>query len=149
MRKAVLWVLILGLVFAVPAISAQAKVVLAGSTAVGNVLTVLSRTYMDKNPGSEIEINFDLLKKAQDHVLAGEADAVMVTRMFYKKLDTGTLKFTPIAKRIVMRGGKMTSSIDYGIAAVRISPELQKFLNFINSDEGKEIIKSIPNVDPL
>ncbi len=61
------------------AISAQAAVVLAGSSRVGDVLTALARVYMDKNPGAEVKINFNILYKAQDHVLAGEADAVMVT----------------------------------------------------------------------
>ncbi len=48
-----------------------------------------------------------------------------------------------------MRNGKIVGYSTYGIAAVRISPELQKFLNFINSAEGKDIIKGIPNIDPL
>ena len=149
MRKAALWVLMLGLVFAVQTVSAQAEVVLVGSSRVGDVLTSLARTYIDKNPDAEVKILFNLLKKAQDRVLAGEADAVMVTRTFYKKLDTESLKFTPIAKRVVTRGDKIIGYIDYGIATVRISPELQRFLSFIRSKEGEEVIKNIPNVDPL
>lgn len=149
MKKVALLAVMLALVFAVQAISAQAAVVLAGSSRVGDVLTVLARDYMDKNPGAEVKINFNILYKAQDHVLAGEADAVMVTDKYYKNLKTDTLRFTPIVKRTIMRNGKIVGYSTYGIAAVRISPELQKFLNFINSAEGKEIIKGIPNVDPL
>jgi hypothetical protein len=149
MKKVALWAVMLALVFVVSAISLQAEVVLTGSTRVGDVITVLNRVYMDKNPGAVVKINFDLLHKAQDHVLAGEADAVMVTDQYYKELKTDMLKFTPIAKRVVLRDGKVVRYNTYGIAAVRISPELQKFLNFISSAEGKEIIKSIPNVDPL
>lgn len=139
----------LSLVFAVQAVSAQAEVVLVGSSRVGDVLTVLARTYMHNNPSAEVSIEFNLLERAEARVLAREADAVMVTDRFYKKLDTKTLNFTPIAKRTVTRNGKIIGYIDYGIASVRISSELQRFLNFINSEEGKEIIKSIPNVDPL
>lgn len=149
MKKVALWAVMLGLVFALQTVSAQAGVVLVGSSRVGDVLTHLARTYMHKNPDAEVQILFNLLEKAQDRVLAGEADAVMVTERYYKKLDTSTLKFTPIAKRTVTRGDKIVGYIDYGIATVRISPELQKFLNFIRSEEGKEIIKSIPKVDPL
>ena len=149
MKKVALWALMLGLILVVQAVSVQAEVVLTGSSRVGDVLTVLARAYMDKNPDSEVQINFDLLKKAQDHVMAREADAVMVTDKFYKKLDTQSLSFMPIARRTVKRGNKITGYINYGIAYVRISPELQKFLNFVRSEEGKQIIKSIPNVDPL
>jgi ABC-type molybdate transport system substrate-binding protein len=139
----------LALVFVVSAVSVQAEVVLSGSTPVGDVMTALSRVYMDKNPGAVIKVNFDLVYKAQDHVLAGDADAVLVTDKYYKKLKTDMLKFTPVVKRTVMRNGKIVGSHTYGVAAVKISPELQQFLNFIKSDAGKEVIKSIPNVDPL
>lgn len=149
MKKVALCVLMLALVLVVQTISAQAGVVLVGSSRVGDVLTVLARDYMDKNPSAEVKILFNLLYKAQDRVLAGEADAVMVTEKYYKDLKTETLKFTPITKRVIMRNGKIIGYSTYGIAAVKISPELQKFLNFINSPEGKEIIKGIPNVDPL
>ena len=149
MKRVALLAVMLALIFAVQAVSAQAAVVLRGSSRVGDVLTVLARSYIDKNPGAEVKVLFNILYKAQDHVLAGEADAVMVTEQYYKKLKTDTLKFTPIAKRTIMRNDKITGYSTYGIAAVKISPELQKFLNFINSSEGKEIIKGIPNVDPL
>ncbi len=149
MKKVSLWAVMLALVFVVSAASVQAEVVLAGSSRVGDVLTALSRVYMDKNPGAVVKIDFDLVYKAQDHVLAGEADAVMVADTYYKKLKTDMLKFTPIAKRVVTRNGKIVRYHTYGIAATRISPELQKFLNFINSADGKEVIKSIPDVDPL
>ncbi len=139
----------LALVFAVVTVSAQAEVVLRGSSRVGDVLTALARDYMDKNPGAEVKVLFNILYKAQDHVLAGEADAVAVTDKYYKNLKTDTLKFTPIARRVVVRNDKIVGYHTYGIAAVRISPELQRFLNFIGSADGREILKSIPNVDPL
>ncbi len=149
MKKVALWAVMLALVFAVQTVSARAEVVLRGSMRVGDVLTVLARSYMDKNPGTSIKVDFNFLYKAQDRVLAGEADAVMVTDKYYKDLKTETLKFTPIVKRTITRNGKIVGYSTYGIAAVKISPELQKFLNFINSAEGKEIIKGIPNVSPL
>lgn len=149
MKKVSLWVLMLALVFVVSAVSAQAGVLLKGSIPVGNVFTTLSRVYMDKNPEAVVKVEFDLLLKAQDKVLAGEADAVMVTDQYYKELKTDMLKFTPIAKRVVTRDGKIVRYNTYGIAAVKISPELQKFLNFISSADGKAVLKSIPNVDPL
>jgi ABC-type molybdate transport system substrate-binding protein len=149
MKKVSLWALMLALVFVVGAVSAQAEVVLRGSIPVGDVLTALSRVYMDKNPGAVVKIDFNILYKAQDHVLAGEADGVMVTDQYYKNLKTDILKFTPIAKRVVVRDGKIVRYNTYGIATVKISPELQKFLNFINSADGKEVLKGIPNVDPL
>ncbi|MDD5454556.1 MAG: hypothetical protein PHW62_03560 [Candidatus Ratteibacteria bacterium] len=149
MKKVSLWAVMLALVFIVGAVSAQAEIVLKGSIPVGDVLTALSRVYMDKNPGAVVKIEFNMLYKAQDHVLAGEADAVMVTDQYYKKLKTDVLKFTPVAKRVVMRDGKIVRYNTYGIAAARMSPELQKFINFIGSADGKEVLKSIPNVDPL
>lgn len=149
MKKVALWAVMLALVFVVSAVSVQAEVVLTGSSRVGDVLVAVNRVYMDKNPGAVVTINFDLLYKAQDHVLAGEANAVMVTDKYYKKLKTDTLKFTPVAKRVVKRDGKIVGYHTYGIAAVRISSELQKFLSFVNSAAGKEILKSIPNVNPL
>lgn len=149
MKKVALWAVVFALVLAVSAISARAEVVLRGSSRVGDVLTVVARAYMDKNPSAEVKILFNLLEKARDRVLAGEADAVMVTEKYYKKLDAGILKFTPIAKRTITRNDKIVGYNLYGIAAVRISPELSRFLKFLNSAEGKEIIKEIPNVDPL
>lgn len=149
MKKVALFVLMLALVLVVQTISAQAGVVLVGSSRVGDVLTTVARVYMDKNPGSEVKILFNLLDKAQDRVLAGEADAVMVTEKYYKDLNTETLKFTPLVKRSITKNGKIVGYTNYGIAAVKISPELQKFLSFINSEEGRDIIKEIPNVYPL
>ncbi len=149
MKKVTLWAVMLALVFVVGAVSAQAEVVLRGSIPVGDVLTALSRVYMDKNPGAVVKIDFNVIYKAQDHVLAGEADGVMVTDKYYKKLKTDVLKFIPIAKRVVERKGKIVGYHTYGIAVVKVSPELQKFLNFISSADGKEVLKGIPNVDPL
>jgi len=149
MKKVSLWAVMLALVFVVGAVSAQAEVVLKGSIPVGDVLTALSRVYMDKNPGAVVKVEFNALYKAQDHVLAGEADAVMVTDKYYKKLKTDMLRFTPIARRVVVRNKKIVGYHTYGIAAARISPELRQFLNFIGSYDGREVLKSIPNVDPL
>lgn len=149
MKKVALWAVMLALVLTVSAISARAEVVLRGSSRVGDVLTAIARVYMDKNPSADVKVLFNMLYKAQDHVLAGEADAVLVTDKYYKKLKTDKLSFTPIARRTIMRNGKIVGYSTYGVAAVRISPELQRFLYFVNSAEGREVIKSIPNVDPL
>ena len=149
MKKVALWAVMLALVLAVSTISARAEVVLRGSSRVGDVLQAVARVYLDKNPGAEVKILFNMLYKAQDHVLAGEADGVMVTDKYYKKLKTDTLKFTPIVRRTIMRNGKIVGYSTYGVAAVRISPELRKFLSFIDSPEGLEVIREIPNVDPL
>ena len=138
------------LIFTMPSVAeTESKIVLTGSHSVGTVMRTLSKAYMDKHSEVEVKIIDNTLHAAQEHVLKGEADAVMVTDVSYKKLNATALKFTPIAKRIIKRKGKIVGNNLYGIAAVKVSPELQNFLDFINSDEGKGVIEGISDVEPL
>ncbi|HIE43541.1 MAG TPA: hypothetical protein EYP78_01930 [Candidatus Omnitrophica bacterium] len=152
MKKVLLCASILAVVMVMKSAStalANSEIILAGSRRVGDVVKLLAVAYQKKNPDVEVKILRSTLKEAQERLMKKEADGVLVTKKYYKELDTTKLKFTPIAKRIVEVHGKVTTYIDYGIASLEVSSELEKFLDFIRSDEGKERLKSIPNVAPL
>lgn len=126
----------------------EEKVILAGSQRVGSIVKILAQRYMDENPHVKIIVHHDTLLRAQKQVMNNDIDGVMVTAPFKRRLDSERLTFTPIAKREVKRRERIIYH-NYYIATLDISPQLQRFLDFINSPEGKKILQRIPMIEPI
>jgi len=116
---------------------------LQGSVTIARFIRIMGKAYKEENPEVEIKITYVGPWKALEAVKKGDADAAMIIkRKFESYKGTSGINFIPLA----VKGRDTSKGPDYiyvyGLAVKDSgSKSLQKFIDFIKSDKGKEVLK--------
>ena len=115
---------------------------LQGSVTVSRSIKQLAKAYMAENPETEIKIAYVSSKGALDALKNGKTDGALFIKRKFEECNVVGINFIPLLTK--KKHAKETPDyvFTYGLAVKgSASPALQKFVDFIKSDKGREVLR--------